>query len=291
MNRLIIYTVISCSLTVTPCLATGASNATKNLKNEPKLVEGLMCGDTPFKKFTEAEAYGRPKFLGCAKIYSKNDTKYFFNDRGQLYQVDRSCNESEIAAFSKKHGKPIIRKRGDATYEMEESIWEGQNVKISFGKQTVDANGVLEKKCFLLYACINVEHSNYDCNNLETETQKERVDSFIANLGVDFTNSIHKGTDNSDLEKYIESTNTAAVKMGLPKPHSIEVGQAMGIPQLCLKYETKDYLPLKTALFKRIGDITMNYMFDSLDYDGKTAYISTFQNKKSDRLDMCINSR
>lgn len=175
MNRFLIHAVMSCSLIVAPYLAAGASNTTKNLKNEPKLIEGLKCGDTPFKKFTESEAFGRPQFLGCAKIYSKNETKYFFNDRGQLYQVDKSCRESEIPAFSKKHGKPIVQKSGDATYEMEKSIWEGQDVKISFGKQTVDANGVLEKKCFLLYSCSNVEHSNDDCNNTEIEAQKDRV--------------------------------------------------------------------------------------------------------------------
>lgn len=290
MNRLLILAVISCSFIAAPCFAAGTPNTANNLKNEPKMIEGLKCGDTPFKKFTEAEAFGRPQFLGCAKIYSKNETKYFFNDRGQLYQVDRSCKEPEISAFSKKHGKPIVKKSGDATYEMEKSIWEGQEVKISFGKQIYDANGVLEKKCFLLYSCSNIEHSNNDCNAGEIDKQKERVDSFAASLGVDSTYKVpDKDTNNPDFENYIDAVSNGVVQMGFPKPDSVEVIQNVGvITKLCLKYRNKHFLPLKKALFQRIGDITMNYMFDSLDYDGKTAHIMTFQNKKSDLIDMCI---
>lgn len=244
--------LVAGSLLAVPCFS-----AEKLMKNEPKTIEGLACGDTPFKSFTPFELLGRDQNAGCPKIYRKNGVLYNFNSRGQLFQINASCDAKSIKKFTQKHGEPTsLQKSGNDRYEGKLFTWSGKNVEAVFYTTTANLLGNTEV-CMANYYCKKIESPGKgECNEKELEYQAEKVDQFVKLLGknVDF-----KELDNPVDRKTAELVavfDFNAEKIGLPKSEttSFEI-RGDFTNTVCMTYKKSDGSLIKKVLHEKVGDI------------------------------------
>lgn len=246
---------LSCVLTLllTGLLATPCFSAEKLMKNEPKTIGGLACGDTPFRAFTPDEYIGKHQTFGCAKLYQKNDMTYDFNGGGQLYEILGSCDAKSIKAFTKKHGEPTsMQKNGNDRYEAKIYTWNGKNVKAVFSATTYNLPGGSSDNCMVNYYCKKIEASY--CDKQELSIQAERVDQFVKSIGAnaDFIES-EKPDKKAQL---IEALNMNAQRLGLPKPEEIDFYQLKkSVNTACMEFKQADSRWIKKLLYDTIGDI------------------------------------
>lgn len=241
-------------LFATPCFS-----AEKKMKNEPKTIAGLTCGDTPFKFFKSEEYLGRQKMFGCSKIYRKNDILYNFNSRGQLFKVGNSCDTKEIKAFTKKHGEPTSKqKSGNDRYEGTLYKWVGNNVEAVFYTTTSNSPGSFDI-CMADYYCKKIEATDQgDCSPQDLSYQANKVDEFVKALGVDIAKR-EPGTTDKEYAPFVESVKRNAKALGFPKEESITFYQYTGdYDHVCMMYKTGDGSKVKKVLYEKVGDISDN---------------------------------
>jgi len=261
--------MICCSMVASPGLA-----ATGLMKNEPKTVGGMNCGDTPFGKFSAPEYLGRDEMSGCAKVYTKNGKMYFFNSSGQLYLVRWTGAESDMQGAIKKHGKPAVdRKSGNDRMETRIVQWNGKNIGIILSGSRMNLTGVATNNFMTSYFCNNIEMAEGACNFQDLETEKGNVDEFVKDTGFDFTMKIPDGVIESQYFKPLtDQANEKIQALGLPKPESINISQNSGVlDNVCLNFKSSDYEAVKKVLFAKIGDISMD--LKDLNFQVKTSFV------------------
>lgn len=248
--------LLSCvsTLLIAGLLATPCFSAEKLMKNEPKTIGGLACGDTPFKAFTPEQYIGKHITFGCAKIYQKNDLTYDFNGGGQLYEIMGSCDAKSIKAFTKKHGEPTsLQKSGNDRYEGKLYTWNGKDVKAVFYATTSNLPGGNSDNCMANYYCKKIQESV--CDTRELSIQAERVDQFVKSIGAnaDFMES-EKPDKKAQL---IETLNTNAQRLGLPKSEEIDFYQRkISVNTACMEFKQADSRLIKKLLYDTVGDIS-----------------------------------
>jgi hypothetical protein len=240
-------------------LATPCFSAEKMMKHEPKTIEGLACGDTPFKFFTPFEFIGRSKANGCMKIYRKNGVEYNFNDKGQLFKVSKDCERKEIKAFTKKHGEATNKKKqGDDKSESITYEWNGEKFEASFYIANINVMGTDMDLCKANYYCKKVEYSaEGDCKPYELAFQAGRVGKFVKALGnnVDFK-ELDKTEDRKTAE-LVAVFDKNAIALGLPKSEttSFEI-RGDFINTVCITYKKTEGSLIKKILHEKVGDIS-----------------------------------
>jgi hypothetical protein len=246
-------------LVVGGLLSTPCFSAEKKMKNEPKTIEGLACGDTPFKFFTPFEFIGRSKPNGCMKIYRKNGVEYNFNDKGQLFKVSKDCERKEIKDFTKEHGEATIKKKqGDDKSESITYEWNGEKFEASFYIANMNVMGTDMDLCKANYYCKKVEYSaEGDCKPYELAFQAGRVDKFVKALGnnVDFK-ELDKTEDRKTAE-LVAVFDKNAIALGLPKSEttSFEI-RGDFINTVCMTYKKTKGSLIKKILHEKVGDIS-----------------------------------
>jgi hypothetical protein len=232
----------------------------EKMRDEPITYAGMTCGDIPFNHLTSADYIGKNQILGCPKVYVKKDVSYYFNNNGQLYMIENSCDKSDLKSFTKKHGEPTHKhKSWDEDYENFSLDWDGRNsyiifktTKMKIGNRTIDS-------CSFSYHCKKVESSDReDCNPQEVLTQKNNVDQFIKALGIEFNDNAPEINEKT-YAPYIENISNNVQSLGLPKPNEIKVLQRH-VPgdQICMIYSTSDSVSVKQVIFDTVGDIAFN---------------------------------
>lgn len=262
-----------------PCLS-----AETKIKNEPKLIAGLACGDTPFEFFTADEYLGRDELIGCPKLYEKRGFKYFFNVNGQLFRIDGEVKNNELLAFKKKYGEPgQVRKTGDEGQETIVNTWDGKNTQILFRTMTRADTGKATKTSSVSYFCKKIEKpALFTCNEADVARQKDRVDPFIQSLGIDFT--AEAPPQGQPREDYLATIMKNAQIIGLPKPDSAFFSRKSDavFDSVCLTYKQSDTNAVKKVIFKNIGDIATPSMGATLIGNKNTIIISVSHNLKND---------
>ncbi len=248
-----VYLLVVGGLLAAPCFS-----AEKTMKHEPKTIEGLACGDTPFKSFTPFEFLGREQNAGCPRVYRKSDVLYNFNSRGQLYQIQSSCDAKSIKAFTKKHGKPTsLQKSGNDRYEGKLFKWDGKNVEAVFYTTTSNLPGNMDI-CMANYYCKKIEATEKgECNDKELVYQAQNVDQFVKSLGnnVDFK-ELDKTADRKTAE-LVAIFDKNAKTLGLPKSEttSFEIRDDV-INTVCMTYKKTEGSLIKKILHEKVGDIS-----------------------------------
>ena len=205
-------------LVVGGLLATPCFSAEKIMKHEPKTIEGLACGDTPFKFFTPFEFIGREQNAGCPRVYRKSDVLYNFNSRGQLYLIQGPCDAKSIKAFAKKHGEPTsLQKSGNDRYEGKLIKWNGKNVEAVFYTTTSNLPGNMDI-CMVNYYCKKIEATEKgECNDKELVFQAQNVDQFVKSLGKNVEFKELDKTEDRKTAELVAAFDKNAKTLGLPK--------------------------------------------------------------------------
>lgn len=279
MIKIYVSVLLLGGLLATPCFA-----AEKKMQNEPKVIAGLACGDTPFGFFTADEYLGREEMAGCPKLYEKKGFKYFFNVNGQLYRVDGEAKNSELQTFKKKYGEPgQVRKTGDEGHESNVNTWDGKNTQIMFRTMTRTDTGKTTKTSSVGYFCKNIEKPElFTCNATDVARQKDRVDPFIQSLGIDF--GAEAPPQGQPREDYLATIMKNAQAVGLPKPDSAYFSRKTDttFSSICLTYNQSDTNAVKKVIFQNIGDIAIPSMSATLFGNKNTIIISVSHNLNND---------
>lgn len=273
MNRLFFVFAISCyCLIVMPCFAAGtAPNA---MKNEPKSIGGMQCGDTPFNRLTSTDYYGRDELSGCSKTYMKGPANYSFNNYGQLYKLITEGKESDIVTFTKKYGKPTTHiKTGNEKTEYQTITWEGSKISISIISNKINMPEFKSDTFIVITQCKDIKQP-LTCDYQSVQNQKNKVDQFTKDIGIDFKMWVSDAAAfDVNFQKTLQTVSDNAQSLGLPKPEAISHHQKDGtLANLCLIYKIVEFPAVKNLIFDKVGDISND--LNSLSLIGKSTSIS-----------------